>query len=89
MGDIDNDGDLEIVISNAVLATLLAVVAAAITRIIRRPQLAFWLWMLHLPKSGVSDPCFRNPCFRNPVHDNMSSSPIVSAAKERLEALKK
>ena len=44
------DTSLEILFSNAVLATLLAVLAAAISAVVRRPQLVHGLWLLVLLK---------------------------------------
>jgi beta-lactamase regulating signal transducer with metallopeptidase domain len=44
------DTFLETVASNAVLATLIAVLVAVLTRFVRRPELAYWLWMLVLVK---------------------------------------
>ena len=41
---------LQIVASNAVLATFLALAVYVATRFIRRPHVAYWLWMLVLIK---------------------------------------
>jgi beta-lactamase regulating signal transducer with metallopeptidase domain len=59
---------LEIVMSNAVLATLLALVVAIVTRIVRRPQLAYWLWTLVLVKL-VTPPIVRVPLPFGPSED--------------------
>ena len=40
----------EIVISNALLATLLALVAACVCRFVRQPFIAYGLWLLVLIK---------------------------------------
>jgi len=61
------DTFFQTIVSNAVLATILAVVVAAATRFVRRPEVVYWLWVLvllklvtppivHLPISfGVED----------------------------------
>lgn len=51
---------LEIVASNAVLATLMAVGVAGVTRFVRRPKVAYWLWALVLIKL-VTPPVFHLP----------------------------
>jgi hypothetical protein len=44
------DTFVENIASNAVMATLIALVVAIATRLIRRPEVAYWLWMLVLVK---------------------------------------
>lgn len=51
---------LEIVASNALLATLMAVAVAMVTRFVRRPEVAYWLWALVLIKL-VTPPVFQVP----------------------------
>jgi len=51
---------LEIVASNAVLATLMAVAVAGVTRFVRRPEVVYWLWALVLIKL-VTPPVFQVP----------------------------
>ncbi|NQT15410.1 MAG: hypothetical protein HQ582_21820, partial [Planctomycetes bacterium] len=51
---------LEIVASNAVLATLMAVGVAGVTRFVKRPEVVYWLWALVLIKL-VTPPVFLLP----------------------------
>ncbi len=44
------DTFFQTVVSNAVLATILAVVVATATRFVRRPEVVYWLWVLVLLK---------------------------------------
>ncbi len=51
---------LEAVLSNVVIATLLAAIAMAVGRCFRRPPVAYGLWLLVLLKL-VTPPLFRIP----------------------------
>jgi beta-lactamase regulating signal transducer with metallopeptidase domain len=72
---------LEIVLSNAVMASLLAVVAGAVTYFVRRPALAHGLWLLVLLKL-VTPPIiplqFSWPATANPLESSDSQASIQS-----------
>jgi beta-lactamase regulating signal transducer with metallopeptidase domain/tetratricopeptide (TPR) repeat protein len=56
---------LEDVVSNAVIATCLALAVAFAVQFVRRPAVAYWLWMLVLIKL-VTPPIFHVPLVRLP-----------------------
>ena len=67
------DTFLETVASNAVVAALLAVAVAVATRWIRRPEVAYWLWMLVLVKLVTP------PVVQIPLRVGLSAEPPAPA----------
>ena len=61
----------EAVLANAVLAGVLAVAVGVATRHLRRPAVAYWLWMLVLLKL-VTPPLFHVPV---PLGDRETAGP--------------
>ncbi len=75
---------LEVVVSNAVLASLMAIGVAVATRFVRRPEVAYWLWALVLIKL-ITPPVLQVPVWRPdprepvPVEERSLTARVVSS----------